>query len=180
MFGPPIHPPLPAAYGKRDSWPVTEDPQEQRRRSVYILAKRNLPYPMLATFDLPDMHESCARRAKTTTGLQALFLLNSETVLECAQLLAGRLLSDIDWNDPERIVRESMRRALGRGATDMEVQLGMEFVTRQHELIGERMKNGGTVLAPRGGPLVIEPAWGGAWVDFCHALLNLNEFMYVD
>jgi len=180
MFGPPIYPPLPTSLGKPGSWPVTQDPHEQRRRSVYILAKRNMPYPLLATFDLPDMHESCARRAKTTTGLQALFLLNSETVLECAQQLAGKLLRDNDWTKPEVIVEDCYRRVLGRRATGEEVRLGLEYVSRQQDLIRERLKTEGVTLAPLGGPLVIAPEWGGAWVDYCHALLNLNEFMYVD
>src|SRR5262249_54904799 len=54
----------------------------------YILAKRNLPYPFLQTFDLPDTFESCARRPVTTTGPQALTLLNSDTVLRYAQAFA--------------------------------------------------------------------------------------------
>lgn len=180
MFGSPIHPSLPAVFGKPGSWPVTQDPGEQRRRSVYILAKRNMPYPLLSTFDLPDMHESCACRAKTTTGLQALFLLNSELVLECAQRLAGKLLDSNDWTKPDHIIQQAYLRTLGRRASDDEVRQGLEFVTQQENLIRERTQQDGTTLAPLGAPKLIDPSWGGAWVDYCHALLNLNEFLYVD
>jgi len=180
MFGPPIHPPLPPVFGKRDAWPLSKDPDEQRRRSVYILAKRNMPYPLLATFDLPDMHESCARRAATTTGLQALFLLNSETVLECAQRLAGKLLSQHGGNDPPSLIRDAYRRALGREPTDAELRLATDFLTNQQTLIAQRTAKGEQILMPIGAPLVIEPSWNAACVDFCHALLNLNEFLYVD
>lgn len=180
MYGSPIHPPLPAAFGKQGAWPETKDASEQRRRSVYILAKRNMPYPLLATFDQPDMHESCARRAVTTTGLQALFLLNSDVVLDAAQRLAGKILVEESPGDPRRIIERAYRRTLGRTPQDHEVQLALAFLNRQQELISQRVSAEETVLQPLGGPVVLDPSLGGAWVDFCHALLNLNEFLYVD
>ena len=49
---------------------------------------------MLEAFDMPDTHESCARRNTTVTPPQALALLNNELVLDWARVLAGRVLND--------------------------------------------------------------------------------------
>ena len=58
---------------------------------MYVFAKRNLRYPLFDAFDLPDMHNSCARRADTTTAPQALLLLNGEFALERARQLGADL-----------------------------------------------------------------------------------------
>ncbi len=51
--GPGVFPPLPPEVAIRD-WKVNSDTAEHRRRSVYIFAKRNLHFPFLEAFDLPD------------------------------------------------------------------------------------------------------------------------------
>ena len=56
----------------------TTNRQDRNRRSIYVLAKRNLRFPLFDAFDLPDMHNSCSRRSQTTTAPQALLLLNGE------------------------------------------------------------------------------------------------------
>ncbi len=53
---------------------------DRQRRSIYILAKRNMRYPLFDAFDWPDLHNSCSRRVMTTTAPQALLLLNVSTV----------------------------------------------------------------------------------------------------
>ena len=67
---------------------------EQARRSVYVFVKRNLRYPFFEAFDMPDTHESCARRAVTTTPTQTLMLMNDEVVLRSASAFAGRVLKE--------------------------------------------------------------------------------------
>src|SRR5687767_5501357 len=78
MGGPGVFPPLPAEskVGTK-AWPVTVDPAEHIRRSLYILVRRNVLYPLLETFDSPDTNLSWARREVSTTAPQALALLNS-------------------------------------------------------------------------------------------------------
>ena len=93
--GRPVLPPLSEEerLGMWDSsdWPESLDPSEHDRRSVYIFAKRQFPYPMFKTFDAPDPATSCGRRAVTTVAPQALTLLNSEFMLRSARALARRL-----------------------------------------------------------------------------------------
>src|SRR5439155_23984458 len=92
MGGPSVFPKLPKGLGTRGGWPVTADPKERDRRSVYVFVRRNLRYPLFQAFDMPDTHEPCARRTLTTTAPQSLMLLNDDVVLELAQSFAGRLL----------------------------------------------------------------------------------------
>jgi hypothetical protein len=57
------------------------------------------------------------------------------------------------------------------------MRLGREFIEGQSRLLGARA---GTTLQPEPPVPGVEPAAGSAWVDYCLALLNLNEFVYVD
>ncbi|MGE0606027.1 MAG: DUF1549 domain-containing protein [Pirellulales bacterium] len=180
MHGPGICPPLPPGYSSRESWTVSPDLADRCRRSVYILAKRNLPYPLLGAFDLPDMHESCACRQMTTTSPQALTLLNSHLVLSYAQAFAGRLLADDPMLSPMRQVDKACLLAFGRPATAAEQHAGGQFLSDQTAAIAARTAQGADVLLPTPFPKFYDPAQGAALVDFCHALMNSNEFLYVD
>src|SRR5207302_3941746 len=93
MGGASIFPELPPGMGTRGGWPVTADPAERNRRSVYVFVRRNLRYPLFQAFDMPDTHEPCARRTITTTAPQSLMLLNDDVVLDLARSFAGRLLA---------------------------------------------------------------------------------------
>ncbi|MBI3860587.1 MAG: DUF1553 domain-containing protein [Planctomycetia bacterium] len=180
IHGPSVFPELPPDFSKREAWKATTIPAERVRRSVYIHAKRNLPYPMLEAFDLPDMHESCARRSQTTVAPQALMLLNSELVLEFAQTFAGRLLSDNPRGELPRLIRSGYEAAFGRSATDDEVAAAEGFILRQQSLIALERNPARPLLLPRNFPKFLDPPLAAAITDFCHALLNANEFIYVD
>jgi hypothetical protein len=180
VYGPSVFPDLPPDFSKREAWKATTAPADRARRSVYIHAKRNLPYPMLEAFDLPDMHESCARRTQTTVAPQALMLLNSEIVLEYAQGFAGRLLRDNPHADIQALVRSAYRLAFGREATPDEIAAADSFIARQQALIALERSSGRPLLLPRGFPKFLDPPLAAAITDFCHALMNANEFIYVD
>lgn len=180
VHGPSVYPELPADYNRREAWKTTPATAEQNRRSIYIHAKRNLPYPLLEAFDLPDMHESCARRTQTTVAPQALMLLNSDLVLGIARSFAGRLLYDNPEGVPEQIIRDGYRLAFGREPDATELARGMQFLEQQRELVESRRATGEPVLLPRTFPKFLDPSRGVAIVDFCHALLNASEFLYVD
>lgn len=180
MYGPSVHPELPPNFHKREEWKVSANPSDRHRRSLYIHSKRNLPYPMLDAFDLPDMHESCARRTQTTVAPQALMLLNSELVLEYAQSFAGRLLADNPHAELEPLIKLAYRLAFGREATQEEQEAATSFIAHQQSLIESEHPAGQPLLLPRGFPKFLDPALGAAITDFCHALMNANEFVYVD
>jgi hypothetical protein len=179
MGGPSIFPELPRGVGTRGGWPVTADPRERDRRSIYIFVRRNLRYPLFQAFDFPDTHEPCARRSVTTTAPQALMLLNDEIVFRQAQSFAGRVLREVG-PDRGRAIERAYRLAFGRAPDADERQLAGEFVERQTSVVRDRAHRNEPLALPEPAPPGMEGAEGAALVDFCHALMNANEFVYVD
>ncbi|MBS0262932.1 MAG: DUF1553 domain-containing protein, partial [Planctomycetes bacterium] len=180
LHGPSVFPELPPDFSKREAWKASALPAERSRRSIYVHAKRNLPYPLLEAFDLPDMHESCARRSQTTVAPQALMLLNSEIVLEFAQAFAGQLLAENPQAELSVLVHQAYQRAFGRDATEDEVDGAQRFIARQQALLELERAPGRPLLLPRNFPKFLDPSLAAAITDFCHALMNSNEFIYVD
>jgi cytochrome c553 len=128
MGGQPVVPPLAADErdGMRDSsqWPVSQDPAQHDRRSVYLFVKRSFRLPMMETFDAPDPVESCARRETSTVAPQALALMNSEFTAKQAQRFAARVARAADPVDA------AWRLALGRGPEASEKKKAQEYVQR--------------------------------------------------
>jgi hypothetical protein len=167
MYGAGVRPELPPKFGGAASWKVSENPADRVRRSVYIFAKRNLPYPLLQVFDLPDMHESCGCRTQTTIAPQALMLINSELVLAAADQLSRRVRDEVQTADPQAAITQLWRITYGRDPRPDELSKSQEFLADQQALAA----NAG------GDP---ETALQAAWTDLCHAVLNANEFLFVE
>jgi hypothetical protein len=170
MFGYSARPKLPDKVSNY-AWKPDAAPADQNRRSVYVFVKRNMRYPLFDAFDWPDLHNSCARRVNTTTAPQALLLLNGELAQESARVWATRLLARHGSND-DALVAGAYRAAWGRPATADEVRLGVRFLAAQAERLRER--------AAGSRPMTAADARAAAIADLCHALLNTNEFLYVD
>jgi Protein of unknown function (DUF1553)/Protein of unknown function (DUF1549) len=111
-------------------WTVTADEREHRRRSVYLLARRNLRLPFAESFDQPDRLISCPRRESSTHALQALELLNGKTSNQLAEVFAARLEREAGANASARIDL-AYRLTAGRTPTTKERELAMKFLTRQ-------------------------------------------------
>jgi len=157
--GPSIFPELPDEIKKSaKNWPTSADASDRNRRSVYIAVRRNLRYPLLAIFDAPDANETCARRFATTTAPQALMLLNDRLILEMAEAFAKRVLHEAGTDHGE-IISRTFTLALGRSPSDVER-------STMHRFLQESRAKTGRMDA--------------AVTDFCHAVLNLNEFLFVD
>jgi hypothetical protein len=165
LYGTPVHPKLPPDFSSRHTWKTSASPADRSRRSVYIHAKRNLPYPLLQVFDQPDMHESCARRSQTTVAPQALVLLNSNLVLELARGVVKRVRKQADTNDVSNQVRQAWQIVLGRYPRNDELDQALTFLTHQ------AANSNATQPATRN---------DHALLDLCHVLINTNEFLYVD
>ena len=176
--GPSVFPELPmGASQPRGGWDVPESQHAQDRRSVYVFVRRNSRYPMLESFDMPDTHESCARRSLTTTAPQALALLNSEHTLGWAQGLAGRIL-DAAGADRDRQIREGFRLAYSRQPDGWEKDTVLTFFETQRGIIAERAAAGEPLLLPDVLPAGMSQQEAAAVVDFAHMLLNSNEFVF--
>jgi len=124
-----VYPPIPAeALQGATGWVVSTDKQEYNRRSLYIFARRNLRFPFLETFDLPDSNLSCPKRERSTTAPQALALLNASDVVEAAKALAARLTIEAKTNE-ERVAL-AYRLTLGRPPSATENKLAQQFLER--------------------------------------------------
>jgi hypothetical protein len=108
-------------------WSVTPDRTEHDRRSVYLLAKRNLRLPFMEAFDQPDAATSCSRRESSTHPLQALELLNGTLANELAAAFAERLRKEAG-ETPAAQVALAYRLAAGREPTAKEKELAVTFL----------------------------------------------------
>lgn len=159
--GPGIRPPLPDELVQtllKNQWPVSKDPEDYHRRSIYLFVRRNLRYPLFEAFDKPDTNFSCPRRNRSTIAPQALMLLNSKLSLDAAKGLATTIVdssgeSSVDWTHR---IRQAYLRTLSRHPSPGELKLAVDFLNESSD--GEM----------------------AALTDLCLALFNLNEFLYVD
>jgi hypothetical protein len=181
MGGPGVRPELPAGVNTAGfaGWVVEKDPVEASRRSVYVFVKRVLMYPMLDAFDAPNAQESCPRRFSTVVPSQALTVMNDKYVLDWSRALAGRVLND-GGLEPDQQIERAYRIALSRPPKADERQAVTQFLAQQSTVIADRLAHQEPVLLPDNLPAATDPAKAAAFVDFCHALLSSNEFMYVN
>jgi hypothetical protein len=122
------------------------------RRSIYLKVFRNKRDAVLDVFDVPDGSGSVPLRNVTTTATQSLLMINGPWMVERAKTLAGRIGREA--KDPAQQVRLAYRLIFARMPTAEEEAEGVAFIA------GEK------------GPERL--------ADFCHVLINSNEFIYVD
>lgn len=179
--GPSVFPDLPPGVETRAGWPRSPLSADRNRRSIYVFVRRNLKYPLFDAFDQPDSNTTCPERNTSVNAPQALMLLNSELILDEARALAGRVLStSTDRNDPSSLVAAAYRLSLSRAATPDELTRGVAFLRDQPSLLSLRAENPRALDLPDPAPEGYGVAQGAALVDYCHVLLNLNEFVFVD
>ena len=120
------------------------------RRAVYARISRLQLDPLLALFDYPDPNLHSAGRVETTTPLQKLFLMNNPLVAKQAESLAARIKKDAASADVEMIVKQAYEILFARTPQKEELALGQRFL-ENNELR-----------------------------DYAQALLNTNEFSWLD
>jgi hypothetical protein len=176
MFGPSARPELPPNLS-RNAWKPDPRPEDRQRRSIYLYVKRNLKYPLFEAFDQPDLFNSCARRARTTTAPQALCLLNGEFTRQQAILWAERLLHRYG-DDDQALVERAWREAFCRAPTERERTLALQFLRdslRQFTQDPTYPTDWEPMLRGHSNPRRL-----AAVAELCHALFNTNEFIFVD
>jgi len=178
MGGPSVRPELPPGMSPTYSgWKLTREETERNRRSIYVFVKRNTRYPLFESFDMPDTHESCPRRNVTTTPLQALNLLNSELTLQWAESFAGRVIKSAG-DDLDKQVDAAYRLAFSRRPDNREQQTVKKFFDRHRDIITKRAAAGESLALPPELPDRADKVEAASLVDFCHMLINANEFVY--
>ncbi len=134
-------------------------PASKPCRSIFTEQRRNSPDALLDVFDSADGFSSTPERNVTTTPTQALLMINSKDSLARAAEFARRVKSE-SGDDRESQIALAYRLAFGRDATEAEIKTALDFFNRQ---AARNAAAASSVLS-----------------DFCHVLLNSNEFLYVD
>ncbi len=165
------------------NWPgsPTHDPQDRDRRSVYVLAKRNLRYPLLDVFDLPDMHNSCPQRPAHHHG-PAGPGTDERRVRARAGPRAGAAGCWRTRRDTAALVRAALARSAGSTRPVDDELAASRSVSSTRANRANRSPRATRPPATRCPSPCRRPRPGpaAAVVDFCHALLNSNELLYVD
>jgi hypothetical protein len=134
---------------------------------------------MFESFDMPDTHESCPRRDVTTSPIQALTMLNSAPAMEWAEGLAARVLESGGANREAQIA-VAFKLAYSRPPTPEESKIAFDFLQRHRAIVAARAESGGKI-ASAGPPIAgVDAVDAAALVDFCHMLINSNEFVYIN
>ncbi len=95
--GPPVYPPIPdGVMGQgqvKRVWTVSKG-GDKYRRGLYTFVYRASPPPELTVFDAPEGFNSCTRRIRSNTPLQALTLMNDAGFFEFATALEKIIKKD--------------------------------------------------------------------------------------
>ena len=172
-----VMPPLPEELLStllKSQWSASKREADHYKRSVYVFARRNLRLPLFEAFDRPDANASCPLRTRSTTAPQSLLLFNSELSLLVAQHLAGRVLST---DQPP--IESLYLLALSRRPSPAESQALQQFLTQQQARLAEEKRPASELALPIPATSS-DPYSAAALVDASLALLNSNEFIYID
>ena len=145
---------------------VFEDTPDTWRRSVYLMSTRFHLHPVLKIFDPPDNTQSIGLRDVSTTPGSTAFMLNAPFVWEQAERFAHRV-RHLAGGDPGLQVESVYRIALSRPPTAEERTIGLSF-------LGQRRADG-----PEADSVPESADAPGPLVQYCHAVMSLNEFIYV-
>jgi hypothetical protein len=154
MHGKPVVPPLAeeemfGMIGRAEQmWVVSSNPEDFRRRSIYLFQKRTFRMPMMEVFDTPEPMLTCPRRDASTTAPQSLTLLNGSFAMERARALARR-------GSVEAIFEAVLLR---KPDAEEAKRLSTAFANLEAKAGGREQ----------------------ALTEIARAILNTNEFLYVD
>jgi hypothetical protein len=126
----PVDPELVGLLYAPAQWQVATSVAEHDRRSIYLIAKRNLRLPFVEAFDAPALLTSCARREGSTHAPQALEMLNGWLSNDLARSLACRLQDEAE-GDAAAMVERAYWLAAGRAPTPTERELSLAFLREQ-------------------------------------------------
>jgi hypothetical protein len=182
--GPSVKPPQPeglweaVGYTGSNTYRFQRDPEPQKvfRRSLYIFWKRTSAPPQMTLFDAPSREACTARRERTNTPLQALFLMNEPQCFEAARHLAQKAIRE-GGATPEERAAWMLRRCALRAPTSQDVADLTGVYRAQREGFakdpeGAKQAVSAGDLPPDGS---IEPAELAAWTMVANLILNLDE-----
>lgn len=133
------------------------------RRSVYLRVKRSELLPMMTMFDAPEPTQSIGARSVTTVPTQSLAMMNSPFVRQQADKMFARIRPTPD-TPLEASIDKGYEIALGRTPTPTERSQMLAFIQQKRAADGSE----------------VSKSTEDRLAEFCHVLLCLNEFVYID
>ena len=167
----------PVSYGPFE-W-IEAKGDERYRRGLYTFRRRSTPYPALTLFDAPIGEQSCVKRTRTNTPLQALTGLNETIFVECARGLGKRAILEGGKTDAERIAY-AFRLCVARKPTADESALLLALLEKHRTRFATGEANASEVATGEKTPKAKLPAglemadWA-AYTLVARVLLNLDE-----
>jgi hypothetical protein len=146
------------------------------RRSIYTFLKRTAPAPFMSNFDAPNREQSCTRRERSNTPLQALQLMNDTQHFEAARACAAQLMLK-GGNTPAERIGYAYRSILARPPTAQEIAIVQQTFGRhlaryaQDSAAAQKVISNGESKPPSDLPA---PELA-AWTLVANLLLNLDE-----
>ena len=177
--GPSFRPPTTDDFKKLGSagaftW-VDSPPPARYRRGLYVFAQRTVPYPLWTTFDQANPSETCPRRERSTTPLQALALLNNPVFVESAQGL-GRRMFNHQKMDPRQKIEWAFALCLGRKPARAELArleklYDDEWRAASMDAVAAAKVIGESLPAPK------QAGEAASLVAVAQVIMNLDEFI---
>lgn len=151
------------------------------RRSLYLRQQRYILPATLAMFDAPVANEACTRRHTSTVPLQPLHLLNNAEYLSRAKAFAARV-TERAGDDNTNQIESAFALALTRPPSVDEIAAARKFLetiasSDNNETAPVVQRASGTVASAKESKLK-KPSPG--LIQFCQALMNANEFIFIE
>lgn len=147
------------------------------RRGLYTYWKRSLHYPSFATFDAPNREVCTSQRARTTTPLQSLVLMNDPIYVEAARALGQRVLQNCKDRPIEDQITYAVRVTLSREPKSEELSLLKNLYTDQLSRYQQNKEAAAALLkvGESEKPKDLDDAALAAWTALANVLFNLDE-----
>ena len=167
-------------YTGSNTYRFVRDPEPQKvfRRSLYIFWKRTSAPPQMTLFDAPSREACIARRERTNTPLQALFLMNEPQCFEAARHFAQKALREGGSTLEER-AGWMLRQALLRSPSIQDVTDLVQVYKAQKDVYDKDAEAAKKVISLGDLPAdaSIPAPELAAWTLAANVILNLDEFV---
>lgn len=137
------------------------------KRSVYLPIVRGALPEILNIFDFPEPSIISGSRDVTTVATQALFMMNSDFVIDQSKHLAKRMLAE-NMDDTAR-VKLAYEVTLSRQPTGDEIEVALKYVADTATSLGSTKTNSKS-----------EEIDNQAWAALAQAMFGSAEFRYIE
>ena len=136
---------------------------ESNRRSIYLPVLRTNVYDFFTLFDFANPDFPTGSRVTTTVPTQALLMMNSPLVGDCARRLAVRLLNDCTHDSDQDRIETAYVTLFGRPPRRSESAACLRFVNSYAQAVGSEQDDRRLQ----------------SWAALLRTLIASNEFVYI-